>query len=78
MAQNQLDLFKLAARSSAQLSAGAAEVVGRYAGNANPRCMLLEHLPYDLFAQTIARRAVRVIYGSEDMPILSCGSCLVA
>ena len=43
--QQELDLFQLAARCSAQLRAGPSKIMRSDAGKPHPFCVLLQHLP---------------------------------
>ena len=67
MSQQELDLLKFAACRAAQLGAGAAQVVGRKAGNADLGRVVSEHLPDDLFAQVLAGNAASSAHRPEDV-----------
>src|SRR6266404_2182059 len=69
VAEQKLDLLKLAAGSSAKLGARASQVVGCDAGNANCRGILPEHLPDDLLAQAFACYAARAVHRAEYVTI---------
>src|SRR5258707_392244 len=68
VAEQKLDLLKLAAGSPAKLGARASQVVGCDAGNANCRGILPEHLPDDLLAQGFASNGARAVHWPEHVP----------
>ena len=69
MAQQQLDLFQLAARRTAQLRAGATTVMGRNSGDTRSCGVWLKELPDDLFAQADALRLAGAVHRSEHVSV---------
>jgi hypothetical protein len=67
VAEQQLDLFKFAARRAAQLRARPPQVMGRDAGNSNLGRVALEHLPDDLFAEALSVNGSAAIHRPEDV-----------
>jgi len=65
--QQQLDLLKLAARGPAKLRASASQIVRGDTRYANLCCILPEHLPDDLLAQTLAGEAASAIHRPEHL-----------
>src|SRR5579863_8904497 len=65
MAQEQLDLLKLAACGPAQLRAGPASVMRCDAGDAGIDRILPEHLPDHLFGHSLALHAVAAVHRAE-------------
>jgi hypothetical protein len=74
MAQQHLNLLKLAAPGPAELSASAPEIVRSDAGNAGCVCVGLDQLPDDLFRQDLAAGSVCAINGPEHAPVCQHGS----
>ena len=69
VAQEQLNLLKLAACRAAQLGAGTTKVMWGDAGNASCLRVLLKHLPDHLLAQAIARNPISAIHWTEGAAI---------
>jgi len=67
MAEQQLDLLKLAATTTAKLRACAAEIVGRDTRYTCCLGVVLYELPDDLFAQHFACDSVSAINWTEDV-----------
>jgi len=74
VAQEQLDLLKLAARGPAQLRARPPQIVGRDARDTGHRRVLLEQLPNDLLAQAGVLNLVRPVHRPEYLTIGGAGS----
>src|SRR5262249_41614624 len=58
MAQEQLDLLRLAARGPAEFGASATKIVGRESGYTDYGAVLAQHLPDNFLAQAVARNAI--------------------
>ncbi|HXP87798.1 MAG TPA: hypothetical protein VN841_23905 [Bryobacteraceae bacterium] len=67
MTQQQLDLLKFTAGRAAQLRAGPAQIMRRDAGDAYSRCVVPEHLPYDLFAEPVAGNVAGAVHRPENV-----------
>src|SRR5258707_11697086 len=73
VSQQQLDLLKFAAGRPTQLCASSSKVMRRDAWNTNCRSVLLEHLPYDLLTQALARHHVSPVHGTKHIAIRDAG-----
>jgi len=62
VAQQQLDLLKLAATGAAYFGARAAEIVWGYARDSGCFCIGLDELPDYFFTQPVARHPVSAIH----------------
>jgi hypothetical protein len=69
VAQQELDLLKLAARCATQLRAGPSQVMGCDTWNANLHRILPEHLPDDFLAQAITAHSIGTTHSPEDVAI---------
>ena len=65
MAQEHLNLLKLAATSPAQLGASSAQIMGRDSRNASGFRVWLDKLPDDFLRKDLARKAVGAIHRPE-------------
>ena len=76
MAEQQLDLLKLASGGSAELCARPATIMRRDAGDASLGCIPLEHLPDDFFGHGLALYLVASIHRAEYAALAQtgCGS----
>src|SRR5260370_30159953 len=66
VAQQQLDLLKLAARGTAELRAWPAKVMGGDSRDTGRCGIQLDELPDDLFAQALAPHRVRPVHATEN------------
>jgi hypothetical protein len=66
--QEELNLLQFAARSTAEPSAGPAQVVRYEFADANLCPELLDHVPDKLFSETIAPRSAGAAQAAEELP----------
>src|ERR1700676_3139858 len=65
VAEQQLDLLKLATGCAAQLGTSAPEVMGRDSRNANLRRITTEHLPHDFLAEALTSNRTAAIHRAK-------------